>query len=118
MKRTALYLAAFALSSTLVAAAAGAPVTLKPSSMTFAQALAACPGALGSVTFSLGHSRVAAAAGVSIDTNANAAGVDTVKLVGTKGAAATIVANGHTHAVSGKNITTKANGSVACVIPD
>jgi hypothetical protein len=118
MKRTALYFASLLISSTLVAGAAGGPVTLKPSSMTFQQALAACPGALGSVTFSLGHSRVAAAAGVSTDTDADAAGVETVKFAGTKGEAATIVANGHARSVNGKNVTAKANGSVACVMPD
>ena len=116
MKRT-LWFASLALASTVVAAA-GSPVTLKPSSMTFQQALAACPGALGSVTFTLGHSRVAAAAGVASDSDADAAGVETVTFSGAKGAAATIVANGHARTVSGKNVTTVSNGQVACVKPD
>jgi hypothetical protein len=116
MKRTA-FTMAFVLSATLAAGAASGSVTLKPSSMSFQQALAACPGALGSVTFTLGHSRVAAAAGVDTDSDADAAGVETVKFLGAKGAQATIVANGHAHTVSGNNVTAKANGSVACVMP-
>lgn len=117
MKRSVLWFASLALSSTLAAGAASGPVTLKPSSLNFEQALAACPGALGSVTFSLGHSRVAAAPGVSTDSDADAAGVETVKFVGAKGAAATIIANGHARTISGNNVTTKSNGSVACVMP-
>lgn len=116
MKRTA-FTIAFVLSATLAAAAASGPVTLKPSSMNFQQSLAACPGALGSVTFTLGHSRVAAAAGVATDSDADAAGVETVKFVGAKGATATIVANGHARTVSGNNVAAKANGTVACVMP-
>lgn len=118
MKRTVLTFAFFALSGSLAAAAANGPVTLKASSMSFGQALAACPGALGSVTFSLGHSRVAAAPGVDTDTDADAAGVETVQFTGAKGASATIIANGHARTVSGKNVTAKSNGTVACVMPD
>jgi hypothetical protein len=118
MKRTALSFASFVLLATLAAGASNGPVTLKPSSMTFQQALGACPGALGSVTFTLGHSRVAAAAGVDTDTDATAVGVETVQFAGAKGAAATVVTNGHALTVSGKNVTTKANGTVACVMPD
>lgn len=118
MKRTALSLAFFALSASLAAGAASGPVTLKSSSMNFQQALATCPGALGSVTFTLGHARVAAAAGVATDSDADAAGVETVQFTGVKGAAATIVANGHARTVSGKNVTAKANGQVACVMPE
>lgn len=116
MKRTAFTLA-FVLSATLAAGAASGPTTLKPSSMSYQQALAACPGALGSVTFTLGHSRVAAAPGVATDSDADTAGVETVKFVGAKGAQSTIVTNGHAHTVSGNNVTAKANGTVACVMP-
>jgi hypothetical protein len=118
MKRIVPSFAFFALSAAVAAGAAGGPVTLKPSTMTFKQSLAACPNALGSVTFTLGHSRVAAAAGVATDTDAAAAGVETVQFTGANGAMATIVANGHSRTVSGKNVTTKSNGSVACVMPD
>jgi hypothetical protein len=117
MKRT-LWIASLALASTVAAGAAGTSVTLKPSSATFQQALAACPNALGSVTFTLGHSRVGAAAGVATDTDADTAGVETVQFMGAKGATATIVANGHARTVSGKNVTTKGNGSIACVMAD
>ena len=86
--------------------------------MSFQQALAACPGALGSVTFTLGHSRVAAASGVSTDSDADAAGVETVQFSGAGGKMATVVANGHARTVSGKNVTAKANGQVACVAPE
>lgn len=116
MKRTVLTIACI-FSATLAAGAASGPVTLKPSSASFQQALAACPGALGSVTFTLGHSRVAAAPGVDTDSDADAAGVETVKFVDAKGATATVIANGHTRTVSGNNVTAKANGTVACVMP-
>jgi hypothetical protein len=43
--------------------------------------------------------------------------VETVKFEGAKGASATIIANGHARTVSGNNVTAKANGSVACVMP-
>jgi hypothetical protein len=116
MKRTA-FTIAFVLSATLAAGAASGPVTLKPSSASFQQALAACPGALGSVTFTLGHSRVAAGAGVDTDSDADAAGVETVKFGDAKGAQATIVANGHARTVSGDKVTVKSNGTIACVMP-
>lgn len=118
MKRTAVSFASFVLLATVAAGAASGPVTLKPSSMTFQQALKACPNAMGSVTFALGHSRVAAAPGVSTDSDADSAGVETVQFLGAKGAAATIVANGHSHTVTGKNVSAAANGTVACVMHD
>lgn len=117
MKRTAASFAFFVLASTLLASAAGGSLTVKASSLSFKQALAACPNALGSVSFTLGHSRVATASGVSADVDTNASGVDTVTFSG-NGKSATVVANGHDMTVSGKNVSAKANGQVACVMPE
>jgi hypothetical protein len=87
--------------------------------MSFKQALAACTGsALGSITFTLGHSRVAAASGVSTQTDTSSAGVDTITFSGVGGASAAIVANGHDRSVSGKHVEAKAKNQVACVMPD
>jgi hypothetical protein len=99
-------------------AAAGGPVTLTASSLSFKQALAACPGALGSITFTLGHSRVAAASGVSTQTDTSSAGVDTITFSGAGGAGATVVANGHDRSVSGKHVAAKMKNQVGCVMPD
>jgi hypothetical protein len=108
---------ALVLAAVAAAGASSGSVTLTPSSMTFKQALAACPGALGSVTFTLGHVRVAAASDVSTQTDTSSAGIDTITFSGA-GGGATVIANGHSHSVSGKHLETKARNQVACVMPD
>jgi hypothetical protein len=116
MKASVTFVALVLAAVSPVAAASG-PVTLTASSVTFKQALAACPGALGSITFTLGHSRVAATSGVSTQTDTSSAGVDTITFSG-PGGGATVVANGHDRSVSGKHVAAKMKNQVACVMPD
>lgn len=93
---------------------------LHDSTMTFQAAQKACSGALGSVTFSLGHARVHGSAGVTEQTSSTAmAGVDMIVLTdAATGKTATIQANGHRRSVTGKNVIVKSRGSVACIEPD
>lgn len=106
------------LTGTAVTAAASQTVTLQPSSLSYKQAIAACTGALGSVTFTLGHARVAGLAGVSEDVDTSSAGIDTITFTDSSGKSATAVANGHSHTVSAKNVQVKWKNQLACIMPD
>jgi hypothetical protein len=100
------------------ASAATAPVTLEPGSLSYKEAAAACHGALGTVTFTLGHTRVASLPGVSEQVDTSATGIDTITLTDNKtGATATVVANGHSRTVTAKNVQVKWNHQLACVMP-
>lgn len=118
MKAPVVFVALIVLAGALHASAATSSVTLTASSLTFKQALAACPGALGTVTFSLGHARVAEAAGVSSQSDTTSAGVDTVTFTNDKSQSATVIVNGHDRTVSGKNVQVKWKGQLACVMPE
>lgn len=111
---------AFAFIVALVGAAsasAATPVTLTPSSMSFKDAISSCAGALGSVSFTLGHARIASQAGVSDDTDTTSAGIDTVTFVGSGGKSAVVTVNAHDMTVSAKNMSKKGN-QLVCVMPD
>jgi hypothetical protein len=100
-------------------AAMGGGSTLHNSNVSFKDALKACPGALGSVSFSLGHSRVATSTGVETDETYSGNGTVHVVLQdssGKKSARATI--DQTRRSVSAKNTRTGLNGTVACVFPD
>ncbi len=101
------------------AAAAGSAVTLQPSTLTFKQAISACSGSLGSITFTLGHARVASLPGVSDETDTSSAGIDTVTFTNDKsGQTAMAKVNGHNSTVSAKNVEVKWKNQLACVNPD
>ncbi|MGA8534732.1 MAG: hypothetical protein WB615_11530 [Candidatus Tumulicola sp.] len=101
------------------AIAATSTVTLHPSTLTFKQAISTCAGSLGSVTFTLGHARVASVAGVSDQTDTSSAGIDVVTFTNDKtGQSAVAKANGHTSTVSAKNVQVKWKNQVACINPD
>ena len=94
----------------------GTKVVLRGSQTTFKAADAACAGALGSVMFTLGHVRTHAASGVQERQRESEPGITTFNFSDkASGKSATVLANGHDHSVSGKNLTTKLNGAVACV---
>ena len=120
MKAPAVFSALFALAlGTAAASAAASPVTLGPSTLTFKQAAAACSGALGTVTFTLGHARVGSLAGVSEQVDASSAGIDTIVFTQeASGKSATAVADGHKRTVSAKNVQVKWKNQLACVMPD
>ncbi len=94
--------------------------TLHDSTITFKRALGACSGALGSVSFALGHARVAASEGVNIDeTEADPNGRLSATLQnasGTKSAAVSI--DQRARSVSAKHVTVELNRRVACIYPD
>ena len=92
-------------------------VVLRESKITFKAADAACTGALGSITFALGHARAHGASGVDLNEGAESNnGISTMTFTDkTNGKAATVTTNGHNRSVSGKNVTAKMNQSVACV---
>lgn len=106
----------------LVTAAAGAAaqtVTIAPSSLSFKQAISGCSGSLGSVTFTLGHARVAPQPGVSEDVDTSASGVDVVTFTNdATGKSAVATADGHAHTVSAKNVQAKLKNQLACINPD
>jgi len=95
----------------------GVTSALHDSTVTFKAAQKACVGALGSVTFSLGHVRAHPATGVSLQEKPSATtGVMTMTFTEkatTK--AAPVEANGHNRTVTGQNVTTKLNSAVACI---
>lgn len=117
MKASFALLATALFAVALPASAAGSTVTLKTGSVSFKQALADCPGALGTVSFTLSHTRIAAAPGVSDDTDTSGTTGTTVFDNG-KGGTATVTTNGQNHTVSAKNVKPAANGQVACIAPD
>ena len=119
MKVPALFSAFFTiLLATAVSAATPQTVTLQPSSLSFKQAIAGCTGALGAVTFTLGHARSASLTGVTEDVDTSSTGIDTITFTDSAGKSATAVANGHNHTVAAKNVQVKAHNQLACIMPD
>lgn len=100
--------------------AAGAPVTVtvQPSSIGFKQALAACSaGSLAAITLTLGHVRVAEAAGVDSDIDAGNPSAQTVTLTGGS-RTATATVNALKNTVTAKHVTLASAKRVACVASD
>jgi hypothetical protein len=101
------------------AIAASSSVTLQPSTLSFKQAVSACSGSLGSVTFTLGHARIASLPGVSDQTDTSSAGIDTVTFTNDKtGQSAVAKTNGHSNTVTAKNVQAKWKDQLACINPD
>lgn len=119
MKAAAVLSALFALAlGSAAAGAASSPVTLTPSTLTFKQAASACSGALGTVTFTLGHVRAGSLPGVTEQVDTSSTGIDTITFGDAAGKSATAVANGHSHTVSAKNVQVKWKNQLACIMPD
>lgn len=119
MKAPAVFPAILALAlGSAAATAAASPVTLSPSTLTFKQAAAACNGALGTVTFALGHARIASSSGVSEQIDTTSSGIDTATFADNAGKSATVVADGHKRTVSAKNVQVKWKNQLACIMPD
>ena len=103
----------------LLAAAAGSSVTLHDSNVSFKEALHSCSGALGSVSFSLGHARIAAPPGVESDESTGEMSMLSVVLEPANGDKSAKIAIDQTHrTVSAKHLRVTKNGAVACVSPD
>ena len=95
-----------------------ATVVLRDSTVSFKAARAACPGALGTVSFSLGHARALGAEGVALkETSSATSGISTIVFTDqSSGKSNSVVANGHNRSVTGPNLSVKKSGSVACVM--
>ena len=119
MKVPALFSVFFTiLLATAASAATSQTVTLQPGSLSYKQAVSACTGALGSVTFTLGHARSASLPGVSEDVDTSSSGIDTITFTDSSGKSGTAVANGHNHTVTAKNVQVKWHNQLACIMPD
>lgn len=105
------------LLATLGAAGTGSTVTVTPSSLTFKEALQACPqGTLAAITLTLGHLRIAEAAGVDSDVddaNPNAQSIALAK--GSLSGTATVNASKNT--VTARHVSLASRRRVACVAP-
>lgn len=106
------------LVAVLGATGSSTSVTVQPSSIGFKQALAACPsGTLAAISLTLGHLRVAEAAGVDSDVDAANPSAQAVTLSnGVKNA--TVTVNASKNVVMAKHVTLAAGRRVACVAPD
>jgi hypothetical protein len=111
-------LLAFLMAGGAFAIASASTVTLQPSTLSFKQALSACSGSLGSITFTLGHARAASLPGVTEQVDTSSAGIDTITFTNANGKSASATANGHNRTVSAKNVQVKWKEQLACVSPD
>ncbi len=107
-----------ALLVALGATGASSTITIQPSSIGFKDALAACPsGTLGAITLTLGHLRVAEAAGVASDIDSASADSQSVML--SRGSSnATARVNASKNSVSAKHVVAASSNRVACLKPD
>lgn len=103
----------------LLAATMGGSATLHNSNLSFKDALGVCPGALGSVSFSVNHARIAAASGVETDeSEPDANGKFQVTLQDAGGKSARVAIDQKRRSVSAKNKRVALRGTVACILPD
>jgi hypothetical protein len=112
------FLALLILVGAVGAAGPSTSVTVQPSSIGFEHALAACPGGtLAAISLTLGHVRVAEAAGVNTDIDSANPNAQTVTLTG-GGRTATATVNASKNIVSAKHVTLASAKRVACVAAD
>jgi hypothetical protein len=110
--------AVIALFAALGATAAPSSVTVRPSNISFRQALAACPSeTLGAISLSLGHVRVSEGPGVDSDIDAENPSAQVVTF-SSGGKSATATVNALKNTVAAKHVTLASLGRVACVAPD
>jgi hypothetical protein len=113
-------LAPILLAAATVATAAASTmpsVTVQASNVSFKDAMAACPGALAGISFTLNHLRVAEHAGVVSDLDDANPMAQVLMLQDANGASATVNVNARAHTVSAKNVKL-GNKNVACVSAD
>ncbi|HTX58689.1 MAG TPA: hypothetical protein VMH02_03355 [Verrucomicrobiae bacterium] len=105
------------LGTAAVAGAAGTSVTVGASNTSFKAAMAACPGALAGITFTLNHVRIAELAGVSSDIDDADPTAQLVTLTAANGASAAVTVDAKAHTVAAKHVKL-AGKTVACVSAD
>jgi hypothetical protein len=105
--------------ATVATASAGTmpTVIVQASNVSFKDSMAACPGALAGISFTLGHLRVAEHAGVVSDLDDANPSAQVLMLQDANGASATVNVNAKMRAVSAKNVKL-GNKNVACVSAD
>jgi hypothetical protein len=119
MKCAAVLFVFFGLALAAAPAAGPPSVTLSPGTLSFKQAAAACPGALGTISFTLGHTRAGALAGVTEQVDTSPTGIDTVTFAHeSSGTSASVIANAHKNTVSAKHVQVKWHNQLACIMPD
>lgn len=119
MKFAAVLSVFFGLALTAAPAAGPSSVTLTPGTLSFKQAAAACGGALGTVSFTLGHTRSGALSGVTEQVDTSPTGIDTITFAHeSSGKSASVVANAHKNTVSAKHVEVKWKNQLACIMPD
>lgn len=103
---------------TLGAAAASTTVTVQPSSISFKDALAACPaGTLAAISLTLGHVRISEGAGVTSDVDDANPNAQSITL--SQGSlTASVTVNASKNTVTAKHVTAASRRRVACVSPD
>ncbi len=112
------FLALLILVGAVGAAGASTMVTVQPSSIGFEHALAACPaGTLAAISLTLGHVRVAEAAGVDTDMDSANPNAQSVTL-SSGSRTATAMVNASKNTVAAKHVTLASAKRVACVAPD
>lgn len=106
------------LLGTLGAAAVSGSVTVQPSSISFKDALAACPaGTLGAISLTLGHLRISEGPGVTSDiddANPNAQSA----MLSRGSLTASVMVNASKNTIAAKHVTLASHGRVACVSSD
>lgn len=109
-----LKLAVFAL-----LAAIGGSTTIQPSNVSFREALAACPGALGTVSFAMHFARVTTAEGAFFTESEPVNGAFDATLENESGSkSARVSIDQPRRSIKAKNVELKRNGTVACILPD
>lgn len=108
------------VSALVLAAAMSSSATLSNSNTSFREALHACSGALGSVSFASNHARIASAEGVDTfegDFNENGTMRATLESSDGKKYARVTVNQRHRSVFAG-HLRTTMGGRVACIYPD
>jgi hypothetical protein len=103
----------------LLLATMGMTATVTGSSMSFKDAADACPGSLGTVTFTMSHARFSANPGMTENIgspDANGILVATFKNPA-KGTSAKVTADQKKGTVSANNMKLESRGRVACINP-
>lgn len=111
--------AALILATAGVASAASSTssVVVVPSSLSYKQIAAACPGALAGIGFTLNHLRIAEAPGVSSDIDSANASAQTI-LLSLGAQSASVRANAAKHTIAAKHATLASHDRVACIAHD
>ncbi|HTU80647.1 MAG TPA: hypothetical protein VMF61_00870 [Candidatus Acidoferrales bacterium] len=111
------FAAVFASLALIGASGAPATVTVTSSSIGFKQAMAACPNSLASVSFALGHVRIAEQPGVASDLDDTNPESQTLILRAADGTSGNVQIDAKSRSVKGVNVKAAEHNTVACIGP-